>query len=142
MNLKGFELRRIRMPLVSPFRTSFGTQTARDVLLVRAVSDDSEGWGECVAMSEPLYSPEYVDAAAGVMTRFLIPALAAAGELDAGAVSTTLAPVKGTRVSSPTVKTAYSTKTPPARSALRPSELLTKLQVTGPARSSQSTDAR
>jgi O-succinylbenzoate synthase len=95
MNLKGFELRRIRMPLVSPFRTSFGTQTARDVLLVRAVSDDSEGWGECVAMSEPLYSPEYVDAAAGVMTRFLIPALAAAGELDAGAVSTTLAPVKG-----------------------------------------------
>jgi O-succinylbenzoate synthase len=95
MNLKGFELRRIRMPLVSPFRTSFGTQTARDVLLVRAVSDDSEGWGECVAMSEPLYSPEYVDAAAEVMTRFLIPALAAAGELDAGSVSTVLAPVKG-----------------------------------------------
>ena len=31
------------MPLVSPFRTSFGTQTARDILLVRAVTDAAEG---------------------------------------------------------------------------------------------------
>jgi o-succinylbenzoate synthase len=95
VRLKGVELRRIRMPLVSPFRTSFGTQTSRDVLLVRVVTEDDEGWGECVAMSEPLYSPEYVDAAAEVMTRFLIPALAATERLDAGAVSTGLAQFKG-----------------------------------------------
>ena len=29
------ELRRISMPLVAPFRTSFGSQTERDILLVR-----------------------------------------------------------------------------------------------------------
>ena len=29
------ELRRIAMPLVTPFRTSFGSQTDRDILLVR-----------------------------------------------------------------------------------------------------------
>ena len=62
MKLTGVELRRIRMPLVAPFRTSFGTETERDVLLVRVVTDDAEGWGECVAMSDPLYSSEYVDA--------------------------------------------------------------------------------
>ena len=65
------------MPLVSPFRTSFGTQTARDILLVRALTDGADGWGECVTLGDPLYSPEYVDGAVDVMRRHLIPALAA-----------------------------------------------------------------
>ena len=39
MKLTGVELRRISMPLVAPFRTSFGVETTRDVLLLRAVLD-------------------------------------------------------------------------------------------------------
>ena len=81
MKLQGVELRRVAMPLVSPFRTSFGTQTARDILLLRAVTTsdrgDAEGWGECVAMSDPLYSSEYVDATADVLRR--LPAARAGG---------------------------------------------------------------
>ena len=50
MKLEAVELRRIRMPLVAPFRTSFGSQTARDILLVRARTDVAEGWGECAAL--------------------------------------------------------------------------------------------
>ncbi|GLY14964.1 o-succinylbenzoate synthase [Kineosporia rhizophila] len=76
MKLTGVELRRVEMPLVSPFRTSFGTQTSRDILLLRAVTDVGEGWSECVALSEPVYSSEYVEGAADVLRRFLIPALA------------------------------------------------------------------
>ena len=98
MKLTGFELRRISIPLVSPFRTSFGVETVRDVLLLRAVTTDAEGWGECVAMSDPLYSPEYVDAAADVLRRFLIPALAATDRLDAGRVAHVLRPFKGHRM--------------------------------------------
>jgi O-succinylbenzoate synthase len=98
VKLTGFELRRISIPLVSPFRTSFGVATGRDVLLVRAVTDAAEGWGECVAMADPLYSPEYVDAAQDVLRRFLIPALFAADRLDAGLVSHVLAPFKGHRM--------------------------------------------
>jgi O-succinylbenzoate synthase len=98
MKLTGIELRRIGMPLVAPFRTSFGVQTDRDVLLVRAVTADAEGWGECVAMGDPLYSSEYVDAAADVLRRFLLPALAAADRLDASRVATVLAPFKGHRM--------------------------------------------
>ena len=41
------------MPLVAPFRTSFGTETVRDVLLVRVETADGDGWGECVADAEP-----------------------------------------------------------------------------------------
>ena len=70
------------MPLVAPFRTSFGTETTREALLVRVVSADAEGWGECVAMSGPLYSSEYVDGAADVLRRYFVPALAAVENLD------------------------------------------------------------
>ncbi|MGH3447367.1 MAG: o-succinylbenzoate synthase [Nocardioidaceae bacterium] len=95
MKLTGVELRRIQMPLVAPFRTSFGTETEREVLLLRAVTDLAEGWGECVAMSEPLYSSEYVDGCADVLRRFLVPALAACPTLDANAVAPALEPYHG-----------------------------------------------
>jgi o-succinylbenzoate synthase len=95
MKITGVELRRIAMPLVAPFRTSFGTESTRDILLVRVVTPDSEGWGECVAMSDPLYSSEYVDGAAEVLARFLIPALAAVDNLHASAVAPALGAFKG-----------------------------------------------
>nr|WP_206188683.1 enolase C-terminal domain-like protein [Streptomyces kanamyceticus] len=54
------------------------------------------GWGECVAMSDPLYSSEYVDGCADVLRRFLIPALAPRRDrLDASAVAPALGPFKG-----------------------------------------------
>ena len=95
MKLSAFELRRLRMALVAPFRTSFGTETERDVLLVRAVTPDAEGWGECVAMAEPLYSSEYVDAAHDIVRRHLIPRLFAAGEVAGSDVAVLLSPIKG-----------------------------------------------
>ncbi|MET9315698.1 o-succinylbenzoate synthase [Kribbella sp. NPDC003505] len=106
MKLTGVELRHVSMPLVAPFRTSFGTQTTRDVLLLRVVTDESEGWGECVAMTDPLYSSEYVDGAADVLRRFLVPALAAAGPIDAHAVATVLTPYRGHRMAKAALETA------------------------------------
>lgn len=106
MNLTGVELRRIRMPLVAPFRTSFGTETLRDILLVHVVTADAEGWGECVAMSDPLYSSEYVDAAADVLRRFLVPALAACPSVDASSVAPTLSSFKGHRMAKAALETA------------------------------------
>src|SRR5438876_147871 len=79
----------------SPCRTSFGTETEKDALLVRALTPDAEGWGECVAMREPLYSPEYVDMAQDVVRRFLLPRLFGAGELTAGQIAHVLEPIKG-----------------------------------------------
>jgi O-succinylbenzoate synthase len=97
------ELRRIAMPLVAPFRTSFGSQIERDILLVRVdladaaggSSDTIEGWGECVALSEPSYSPEYVDGAQHVIIHHLLPRLIAAGPIEAGDVAPTLAKLHG-----------------------------------------------
>ena len=106
MKLEGVELRRIAMPLVAPFRTSFGTQTARDVLLVRARTDVGEGWGECAALADPRYSAEYVDGAADVLRRFLAPTVAAVADLDATAVGRALAPFAGHFMAKAALETA------------------------------------
>jgi O-succinylbenzoate synthase len=98
MRLTGIELRRVSMPLVAPFRTSFGTETTRDILLVRVATTDGDGWGECVATREPDYSSEYVAGAADVIRRFLGPRLLAAGELDPPGIAPLLVPVKGHRM--------------------------------------------
>ncbi|MEV5739851.1 o-succinylbenzoate synthase [Microbispora rosea] len=112
MKLRGIELRRVSMPLVSPFRTSFGTQTKRDILLLKAVTDDAEGWGECVALADPLYSSEYVDSQVDVLRRFLLPKLAspegqaAIARSGAAAVAGLLHPFKGQRMAKAAVEMA------------------------------------
>src|SRR5690606_30727173 len=80
MRLESLEPRRIALDLVTPFRTSFGTEERRDILLLHVTADAGggrtvEGWGECVAMKEPLYSSEFVDAAQLVIEQFMWPAL-------------------------------------------------------------------
>src|SRR3954470_6548619 len=95
VKLTAVELRRISVPYVAPFRTSFGTELGKDALLIRVTTPDAEGWGECVAMDSPLYSYEYVDAAQEVVRRFLLPRLFAAGEVTAGRVRHPLEPMQG-----------------------------------------------
>ena len=98
MKIESVELRRIHLPLEAPFRTSFGTQHDREVLLVRVRTPETDGWGECCAMSDPLYSSEYVDAAEDVLERFLIPDLLSQSEVTAARVAPLLAKYKGHRM--------------------------------------------
>jgi O-succinylbenzoate synthase len=106
VKLTSIELVHLGIPLVSPFRTSFATQTHREVLLVHVTTPDAEGWAECVAMSDPLYSSEYVDAAAHVLRHHLVPRLAAADGLTAARVGHVLHPVKGHRMAKAALETA------------------------------------
>ncbi len=93
-----FELRRMKMPLVRPFRTSFGTETVREMIVARLVTDHGEGWAECSIESEPLYLSEFLDAADHVFRDHLVPRLFAAGPLRAEHVADILEPVKGHRM--------------------------------------------
>lgn len=106
MNIEAVELRRVAIPLVTPFRTSFGVQTERDVLLLRVVTDQAEGWAECVALAEPLYSSEYTQAAHRVIADHLLPRLFSAERLDADQVAPLLAPVRGHRMAKAALETA------------------------------------
>lgn len=96
VTIDAVELRRVAVPLITPFRTAHGTVSTRDVLLVHVMSDSGEdGWGECVAEATPSYSSEYVDGAADVMRRHLLPAIAADSCGTAVAVEQALAPIHG-----------------------------------------------
>ena len=104
--VEAVELIRIGIPLVAPFRTSFGTETRRDVLLVHVLAGGTEGWGECVAMQEPLYSSEYADGAQQVITEHLLPRLLAK-PISAGAVAGVLEPIRGHRMAKAALETAW-----------------------------------
>jgi O-succinylbenzoate synthase len=106
VKLRAIELRRLAVPLVRPFRTSFGTQSERDVLLVRVVTDEGEGLGECVALAEPVYSSEYVAGAQSVITDHLAPRLFAVGDLSGRGVQPALAGVIGHRMAKAALETA------------------------------------
>jgi O-succinylbenzoate synthase len=77
MRVDAVELRRVRMPLVEPWRTSYGIEAVRDVVLVRVVGDldgtATEGFAECGAPTTPGYTSEFADGAHEVLRRFLVP---------------------------------------------------------------------
>ena len=107
MKLEKIELFIIALPLVRPFRTSFGTQTSREVLIVKVVNENgTTGWAECVAMSEPLYSPEYVAGCLDLMKRFLIPALKSKPTITAEEVAPVLKPFLGAPMAKAALETA------------------------------------
>src|ERR1700682_3291974 len=106
MKLEAVELRRISLSLVAPFETSFGVQTERDVLLLKAVTSDGVGWGECVAMEEPVYSPEYVDGAQHVLIHHLLPRLLDQAGLEAEHVAGLLRPLHGHQMAKAAIEMA------------------------------------
>jgi O-succinylbenzoate synthase len=75
MIIEQIDLYAITMPLVSPFKTSFGTQQQRDCLILTLHSEGLTAWGECVATNDPGYSYETAVTAWHILADFLIPAV-------------------------------------------------------------------
>ncbi|MGO4104940.1 o-succinylbenzoate synthase [Leifsonia sp. YAF41] len=107
MKIENIEMRRVTLPLVTPFRTSFGTAYERETTLVRVTTANAEGWAEHAAEPDPLYSSEFLDGGDLVIRDHLIPRLQALGDrLTADRVATALAPVKGHPMSKAVLETA------------------------------------
>lgn len=100
------ELVRIELPLVTPFQTSFGTWSFRDILLVHVMAEGTEGWGECVAGTQPLYSSEYTAAAHAVTSDHLLPRLLREPRVHAADVAGILGDVQGHRMAKAAVEAA------------------------------------
>ncbi|HET7217345.1 MAG TPA: o-succinylbenzoate synthase [Vicinamibacterales bacterium] len=73
MRIERIELRRLRLPLVRFFETSFGRITDRTFLLVTVEDSGAAGIGECVADAAPYYSAETTASAWQVIAEFLAP---------------------------------------------------------------------
>lgn len=86
MRVRGVDLVRVELPLVTPIRTALGVIAARDALLVRVRgTGGQEGWGECAAEAAPGYWHEWTAGCEEVLRRFLVPQLEGA-EVGAGDV--------------------------------------------------------
>jgi o-succinylbenzoate synthase len=76
MRIASVRLDEVELSLVEPFETSFGVERRRRFLLVRVETRaGEEGWGECVAATDPLYSAESVATARWMISERLIPLL-------------------------------------------------------------------
>jgi O-succinylbenzoate synthase len=75
MKIERIELHHIQMPLVHPFRTSFGVERERPCILIAVHSEGVTGWGESVPGLGPWYSSETIETAWHILRDFLVPAL-------------------------------------------------------------------
>ncbi len=106
MRIDAIFLRELRLPLVKPFQTSFGTTTERRILLVELRGEGLTGWGECVAGEHPFFSDETIDTAWLVMQQELAPALAAADPEHGGKCPGIFKQVRGHRMAKAALENA------------------------------------
>ncbi|MEW6241387.1 MAG: o-succinylbenzoate synthase [Chloroflexota bacterium] len=83
MRISSLILNHLRMPLVSPFETSFGRQSERDCILVTLHADGLTGYGECVADRAPGYSYETSGTAWHILKDFIAPLILGQDVTDA-----------------------------------------------------------
>ncbi len=95
MKIRRVELREIRMPLVSPFETSFGRTTLRRIVLVRVEADGLTGWGEVTCGETPFYSHETPETAWHILRDFLVPWALQGEWKTAGDIAPRFRPVRG-----------------------------------------------
>ncbi|MGH2348027.1 MAG: o-succinylbenzoate synthase [bacterium] len=68
------DVRRVELPLVFPFETSFGREDTKVCLLVAlTAADGRRGWGEVPAAAAPLYNEETAGTAWHVLEEFILP---------------------------------------------------------------------
>jgi O-succinylbenzoate synthase len=75
VRIRTLELIRVELELVHPLATSQGTHDRRPLVLVRLVTDDAIGTGECAALAEAIYTAETADTAERFLAEQAIPLL-------------------------------------------------------------------
>ncbi|MFE9452652.1 o-succinylbenzoate synthase [Streptomyces sp. NPDC006739] len=106
MKLERVEVVHVAIPLVTPFRTSFGTMTTKDTFLLRVVTDAAEGWSEFAADPQPRYCSEFVAGAEIVLRDFLLPRAGGLPHLTAAALGPAMAGIKGHELAKAALETA------------------------------------
>jgi O-succinylbenzoate synthase len=73
MKIDSITLNHVRMPLVSPFETSFGREVERECVIITIHSEGLIGYGECVATRDPGYNYETTGTAIHILKDFIAP---------------------------------------------------------------------
>jgi O-succinylbenzoate synthase len=101
------EVLEVRLPLLKPFVTGFGTTDSRRTVLVRLVDTDGrEGWGEGAALDHPFYLPDTTSSTFAVTCEWALPIALAAGP-DPIRVASALRAIKGNTFARAGVEAAF-----------------------------------
>ncbi len=65
----------VAMPLIDPWKTSFGEMREVDTVLVRLTSAGETGWGECAPYAYPNFCPEWAEGCFHLITNVFRPLL-------------------------------------------------------------------
>jgi len=74
--IKQIEMRELRMRLLHPFETSFGSTQDRHIIVIRITDGMYTGWGEVTAAEGPFYSYETWETAWHVLRDYIAPRVA------------------------------------------------------------------
>jgi o-succinylbenzoate synthase len=107
MKFDHIKLFHLRMPLRTPFETSFGRSIHRDCIILQVFAGDLEGFGECVADATPGYSSETVGTAWHVLGEFLIPEVLGQEIPGAAELQALLASTRGHRMAKAGLEMAF-----------------------------------
>ncbi|MBI5840346.1 MAG: o-succinylbenzoate synthase [Chloroflexi bacterium] len=73
MKIESITLHHLRMPLISPFETSFGREINRECVIIALNAEGLTGYGECVATRDPGYNYETTGTAWHILKEFISP---------------------------------------------------------------------
>jgi O-succinylbenzoate synthase len=101
-------LRHLKMKLINPFTTSFGTMRDKEFILVEAIdSDGVSGWAESVAFPEPSYNEETLKTNWHMLESFLIPIMQQADIEHPSEITELFRHIRGNHMAKSALEGAY-----------------------------------
>lgn len=107
MKIEAIDLYHVRMPLLEPWRTAYGSDAAIESLLVRMRGEGETGWGESCPLAMPCYSPEYAGGIFHLVRDVLAPRLIGEDVTSGEALQERLSLFKGNPFAKAALDTAW-----------------------------------
>ncbi|MBP1993797.1 o-succinylbenzoate synthase [Paenibacillus eucommiae] len=108
MRINRIILRHLKMKLIHPFTTSFGTMRDKEFILVEAIDHDGvSGWAESVAFPEPSYNEETLRTNWHMLESFLIPIVQGREIEHPGEITGLLQHIRGNHMAKSALEGAY-----------------------------------
>jgi O-succinylbenzoate synthase len=95
MKIDRITLRRIKMPLVHFFETSFGRTYERQIIIVEVTSEGLSGWGEVTCGENPFYNEEWTNSAWMILRDYAAPRILGHEFASASDVAARMAHIRG-----------------------------------------------
>lgn len=95
MRFDFFEIYHVAMPLIHPWRTAYGEDTAMEAVLVRTMSEGIDVWSEVSPLAAPHYCPEWAGGVFACLRQWLAPAVVGQDFTSGEELQQRLAPFKG-----------------------------------------------